>query len=297
MKHLLLLGSFFLTAILSAEDIPLNKWSIPAEATRSGTEIIISSGGKKHGELMWAPFFKVEKNKVWQIKATITGQGEIQASSGCYSVDKKRFITRYPFAEGTKKIHTDTPREEIWYLTLPKNQESIGWIRPALRIISGKFAIRQIKIEAFEQMPFIEENLPLAKFSLPASAKRNDTGISATNGNKKNGELLWGPFRPVGNVKVWQVSIEFVGRGDIQASLGCYDQTKKRFITRYPFADGNREVNTVTPKTEVWYLVLPKKSENIKWVRPTIRIISGEFSIRNVHIKELKELPQKKKLP
>jgi len=294
MKHLLITLTALAVVILSAETISLAHWSIPAGAKRSDNEITITSGGKKHGELMWAPFAKTGNNQFWKVKVTLSGSGEIQASLGCYSVDKKRFLTRHPFAEDTKKISSDTPVEEFWYLTLPQLKEPVGWIRPALRIVSGSFSIRQIEVEAFEKMPLIEENLPLAKFAIPPSAKRSNGKIQATSGGKVNGELLWGPFRPAGDVKVWQMTVEFTGRGDIQGSLGCYDASKKRFITRYPFAAGNREANSMTPKKEVWYLTLPENSADIKWVRPTIRILSGEFTIISVHIKERDSMPPRK---
>ena len=152
MKRIIIFAGLFVGVILGAENIPLDKWSVPEGAWARGEELSITSGGRKHGELMWAPFRKVGKNRVWQLKATIVGKGEIQASLGCYSVDKKRFLTRHPFAIGTKKVNTDFPVEEIWYLTLPENiKEPAGWIRPALRIVSGKFSIRQTQIEAFEK--------------------------------------------------------------------------------------------------------------------------------------------------
>ncbi len=293
MKYLLyLLVSVSMFAV-SAAEISLAQWSIPGGANRSDTEISISAGNKKHGELMWAPFSQVGNNKVWKVKVAMTGKGEIQVSLGCYSMDKKRFLTRYPFGDGVKKIDSAALHEEIWYLTLPKLKEAVGFIRPALRIVSGNFSIRQVNIEEYDKMPFIEEYLPLEKFSIPKSATLDADGIKVVFQNKKQGELLWGPFREVGAVKVWQVTVEFIGRGDIQASLGCYDATRKRFITRYPFAEGNREVNTVTPQKQTWYLKLPK-SANVKYVRPTIRILSGEFEIKSVHIKELEAMPPRK---
>ena len=184
MKHLLITLTALAVVILSAETISLAHWSIPAGAKRSDNEITITSGGKKHGELMWAPFAETGNSQFWKVKVTLSGSGEIQASLGCYSVDKKRFLTRHPFAEDTKKISSDTPVEEFWYLTLPQLKEPVGWIRPALRIVSGSFSIRQIEVEAFEKMPLIEENLPLAKFAIPPSAKRSNGKIQATSGGK-----------------------------------------------------------------------------------------------------------------
>ena len=292
MKRIIIFAGLFVGVILGAENIPLDKWSIPEGAWARGEELSITSGGRKHGELMWAPFRKVGKNRVWQLKATIVGKGEIQASLGCYSVDKKRFLTRHPFAVGTKKINTDFPVEEIWYLTLPENiKEPAGWIRPALRIVSGKFSIRQTQIEAFEKMPLLEENLPLAKWLIPASAKRGEAGITAVSGGKTHGELLWGPIRPTGEVKVWQVTVELAGKGEIQASLGCYDASGKRFLARYPFSLGTRKIDTVNRRKESWFLELPKDRSDIFRIRPALRIVSGKFEIRQIYIKELREKP------
>lgn len=293
MKHLLSLCTVISALAAAAGEVPLAQWGTPAAARKSGTEISISAGNKKHGELMWAPFRKVGNFKVWKVKAVVSGNGEIQASLGCYSMDKKRFLTRFPFGEGVKKINAAAAREEIWYLTLPKLAEPVGFIRPALRIVSGTIAIKQVNIEEYEKMPLIEEYLPLEKFSIPASAKCDKNGIKVVFQNKAQGELLWGPFRPVDNVKIWQVTVEFIGRGDIQASLGCYGGAKRSFITRYPFAEGNREVNTVTAQKQTWYLKLPKSS-NVRYVRPVIRIISGEFEIKSVHIREFEAMPERK---
>ena len=287
-----ILGTLIMSALaVSAQIIPLKSWSLPGDAVKSDNAIKITSGKSKNGNLMWAPFQKTENNKVWKVSVKLAGKGDIQASLGCYDTAKKRFITRHPFADDIRKIDAAKPVEQVWYVTLPQLKEVIGYVRPVLRITAGEFEIQQVSVEAFETMPLIEEYIPLAKFAIPATARLNGSEITATSGNKKNGELLWGPFRPVGGVKVWQVTVEYIGRGDLQCSLGCYDATKKRFITRYPFADGNRELNTVDVKKEVWLLTLPAKSDNIKWVRPTLRILTGEFTIKSVHVKELEAKP------
>ena len=291
MKKYLLAAVIMSALIASAQIVPLKSWSLPKDAVKGETEIKISSGKSKNGNLMWAPFQKTEANTVWKISVKLSGKGDIQASLGCYDTAKKRFLTRYPFADDIRKLDLDTPTENVWFVKLPQLKDPIGYVRPALRVTAGEFTIHEINIEAFEKMPLLEEYIPLSKFSVPANAKKSDAEISANSGNKTNGELLWGPFREVGAVKVWQVTVEFTGRGDLQCSLGCYDVTKRRFITRYPFADGNRELNSVNPKKEVWYLTLPAKSDNIKWVRPTLRILTGEFIIKSVHIKELDQKP------
>ena len=284
-----LLSLTFISAILAyGEIIPLNKWSLPADTVKNKNNITIVSGKNKNGNLAWAPFQKVGKNKIWKISVKLSGKGKIQASLGCYNENKKRFITRYPFSEDTRKLNYSTPTEAVWFVSLPK--EPVGWVRPALLVTAGKFTINEVKVETFEKMPLVEEYIPLAKFSIPASAKRSESQIYATAEHNKKGELLWGPFRPVANAKVWQVTIEFTGRGDLQCSLGCYDN-KRRFVTRYPFSDGNRELNTVNPKKEVWYLTLPSKAKNITWIRPTLRVFTGEFKITSVHIKELEAKP------
>ena len=286
-----LLGTIVISAIIaSGAAVPFKSWSLPAGTSKSETEIKISAGKSKSGNLMWAPFQKIGSSKVWKVAVKLSGKGEIQASLGCYSAAKKRFITRFPFSEDTRKLDLSTLSEQVWYIALPQLKEAIGFVRPALRVTSGEFSIKEINIEAFEKMPLVEEYIPLAKFSLPATAKLNGSEISATCGTKKNGELLWGPFRTPGNAKVWLVTVEYIGRGDLQCSLGCYD-AKKRFIIRFPFVDGNRELNTVEAKKEMWFLSLPPGSKNIKWIRPTLRILTGEFIIKSVHIKELEEKP------
>ena len=140
MKLLLILFAFFPLLAFSAENIGLDKWSLPAGAWARGEELSISSGNKTHGELMWAPFVPVGKNKVWKLKVTLVGKGEIQASLGCYTTAKKHFVTRYPFADGTKKINTAVPIVEFWYLTLPEGKTPVDHIRPAIRIVSGSFS-------------------------------------------------------------------------------------------------------------------------------------------------------------
>ena len=292
MKKYLLGTVIMSTLIASAQIVPLKSWSLPKDAAESETEIKISAGKSKNGNLMWAPFQKTENNKVWKISVKLSGKGKIQASLGCYDTAKKRFLTRHPFAENTRKLDLSAPTEYVWYVTLPQLKEAIGFVRPVLRITAGEFTIHEVNIEAFEKMPMIEEYIPLTKFSVPASARKSDSEIKANSGNKKNGELLWGPFREVGAVKVWQVTVEYSGRGDLQCSLGCYDATKKRFITRYPFAAGNRELNAVNVQKEVWLLTLPAGNQNIQWVRPTLRILTGEFTIKSVHVKELEQKPQ-----
>ena len=291
MKLLLILFAFFPLLAFSAENIGLDKWSLPAGAWARGEELSISSGNKTHGELMWAPFVPVGKNKVWKLKVTLVGKGEIQASLGCYTTAKKHFVTRYPFADGTKKINTAVPIVEFWYLTLPEGKTPVDHIRPAIRIVSGSFSIRQTQIEAFEAMPLLEENLSLAKFAIPAGAKRDDSGIIANSGGKTHGELLWGPFRPVGKVKVWQMTVAFSGKGEIQGSLGCYDVTRKKFISRYPYGSGGKKFDKQTSGKATWYLVLPEKTAPVSYVRPVIRIVSGEFVIKQVYIRELEAIP------
>ena len=290
MKKYLLSAIILSGIIASGAVVPLKSWSLPAGTEKSETEIKISAGKSKNGNLMWAPFQKTGSNKVWKIAVKLSGKGDIQASLGCYDVAKKRFLTRHPFADDIRKLDAADVVEQVWYVTSPKLKEPVGWVRPVLRVTAGEFSIKEVKVEAFEKMPLIEEYIPLAKFSIPASAKLNGTAISATCGTKKTGELLWGPFRAPGEAKVWQVTVEYIGRGDLQCSLGCYD-AKKRFVTRYPFADGNRELNSVDAKKEMWLLTLPPGSKNIQWIRPTLRILTGEFIIKSVHIKELEAKP------
>ena len=290
MKKNLLAAVIMSALIASAQIVPLKSWSLPKDAVKGETEIKISSGKSKNGNLMWAPFQKTEANTVWKISVKLSGKGEIQASLGCYDTAKKRFLTRHPFADDTRVLTLEAPVEHVWYVKLPQLKEAIGFVRPVLRVTAGEFTIHETNIEAFEKMPLVEEYIPLGKFAIPATAKFNGQEISATCGNKKNGELLWGPFRAPGEAKVWQVTVEYIGRGDLQCSLGCYNE-KKRFITRFPFADGNRELNTVTVKKETWFLTLPPGSSNVRWIRPTLRILTGEFIIKSVHIKELEAKP------
>ena len=119
---------FLLSAILSvsalAETDSLTGWSTPANAERTGSEIQIDASGKKNGALMWGPFRKVGEQKVWMLQVKLSGKGEIQGSLGCYSADKKRFLARHPFAQGTRKISSDEVREEEWYLVLPQKPEN-----------------------------------------------------------------------------------------------------------------------------------------------------------------------------
>ena len=48
---------------VEAENIPLDKWSIPEGAWARGEELSITSGGRKHGELMWAPFRRLWRSR------------------------------------------------------------------------------------------------------------------------------------------------------------------------------------------------------------------------------------------
>ncbi len=290
MKKFLFSTVMLSAVIASGAVVPLKSWSRPAGTVKSDTEIKFSAGKNKNGNLMWAPFQKTGNSKVWKISVKLSGRGKLQASLGCYDTAKKRFLTRHPFSEETRKLDIAAPAEQVWYVKLPQLNEPIGYVRPALRATAGEFSIREVNVEAFEKMPLFEENVPLAKFSLPASAKFSGKEINVICRNRKNGELLWGPFRTPGEAKVWQVTVEYIGRGDLQCSLGCYN-AKKRFITRFPFANGNRELNTVDTKQETWYLTLPPGSKDIQWIRPTLRIISGEFTIKSVRIKELDAKP------
>ena len=151
------LAALLLSAVMSVPALAgtdsLTGWSIPENAKRTDSEIRIDAAGKKNGALMWGPFRKVGETKVWMLQVKLSGKGEIQGSLGCYSADKKRFITRHPFASGTRKISSEKIREEVWYLVLPKNKEPIGWIRTALRIVSGSFNIYQIKVKEMDKMP------------------------------------------------------------------------------------------------------------------------------------------------
>ena len=114
-------------ASLAAEAIPLDKWSLPDGVERDASAIKIGAGGQKHGALMWAPFRQTGEMKVWMLKVKLSGKGEIQGSLGCYSADKKRFLARHPFAEGTRKVNTQETIEEVWYLELPeKTKEPVG---------------------------------------------------------------------------------------------------------------------------------------------------------------------------
>ncbi|MBO4647691.1 MAG: beta-galactosidase [Lentisphaeria bacterium] len=291
--------AFLLSALLSvsalAETLPLPGWSIPEQAKRTDSEIRIDPCGQKHGALMWGPFRETGNTKVLMLKVQLSGRGEIQGSLGCYSADKKRFLTRHPFSEGTRKVDSSELTEEIWYLTLPeKTKEPVGWLRPVIRIASGNFTIREIEAEAFEKMPLIEEKLPLAQWLIPAKAKRTDSGIQIDPCGQKFGALMWGPFRQVGEAKVWKLQVKLSGKGEIQGSLGCYSADKKRFLARHPFADGTRKIDSKEIREEVWYLQLPKKPDNIGWIRAALRIVSGSFTIHEVKVKEMDKMPPRK---
>ena len=152
MKRTVFLLSAMLSVSAFAETLPLPGWSIPEQAKRTDSEIQIDPCGQKFGALMWGPFRETGNTKVLMLKVQFSGQGEIQGSLGCYSADKKRFLTRHPFSEGTRKVNSAEPAEEIWYLTLPeKTKEPVGWLRPVIRIASGNFTIRKIEAEAFEK--------------------------------------------------------------------------------------------------------------------------------------------------
>ena len=295
MKRLVLLFVLLsAAATFAAEAIPLDKWSLPDKVKRDASSIEIGAGTQKHGALMWGPFRKVGEAKVWMLRVRLSGKGEIQGSLGCYSADKKRFLARHPFAEGTRKVNTQETSEEVWYLVLPeKTKEPVGWIRPVIRIVSGDLTIRQTEAEEFEKMPLIEEKLPLDQWSIPAKAKRTESNIRIDSGGQKNGALMWGPFRKVGEAKVWRLQVKLSGKGEIQGSLGCYSADKKRFLARHPFAQGTRKISSDQVREEEWYLALPQKPENIGWIRAALRIVSGSFTIHEVKVKEMEKMPPK----
>lgn len=214
MKRTACLLSALLSVSALAETLSLPGWTIPNQAKRTDSEIRIDPCGQKHGMLMWGPFRETGKTKVLMLKVQFSGRGKIQGSLGCYGADKKRFLTRHPFSEGTRNVDSSELTEEIWYLTLPeKTKEPVGWLRPVIRIASGSFAIRKIEAEAFEKMPLIEEKLPLAQWSIPAKAKRTDSRIQIDPCGQKNGSLMWGPFRKVGEAKVWRLQVRLSGKG------------------------------------------------------------------------------------
>lgn len=118
--------------IASGAVVPLKSWSLPAGCEKSETEIKFFAGKSKNGNLMWAPFQKTGNNKVWKVAVKLSGKGYIQASLGCYDVAKKRFLTRHPFADDIRKFDSAEPVEQVWYVTLPKLNEPVGWVRPVL---------------------------------------------------------------------------------------------------------------------------------------------------------------------
>lgn len=153
-KMILLIPAMLAVSALSAETIPLSEWNLPETSKKTNTAIEAVFGGEKYGTLFWGPFRKAGNAKIWQLTVKLNGSGEIQGSLGCYSEDKKRFLTRHPFSFETKTVHArEKSRDLTWYLTLPKDAGAVGWIRPVLRIVSGKFTIHQIQIEELDQMP------------------------------------------------------------------------------------------------------------------------------------------------
>ena len=142
--------------LAAAEDIPFDKWKLPPSAQKEGALVRVSRGVEKNSPLLWGPFLRVGEKKVLMLKVKLSGKGEIQGSLGCYSAEKKRFITRCPFAAGTRKIDSREVREETWFLQLPKkSREPVGWIRAVLRIVSGEFTLHQVQTEEMKEMPRI----------------------------------------------------------------------------------------------------------------------------------------------
>jgi len=139
--------------LAAAEDVPFDKWKLPQSAQKEGALLRVPRGPEKNGTLLWGPFLRVGERKILMLKVRLSGKGEIQGSLGCYSAEKKRFITRYPFAAGTRKIDSREVREETWFLQLPKSREPVGWMRAVLRIVSGEFTLHQVQTEEMKEMP------------------------------------------------------------------------------------------------------------------------------------------------